>query len=250
MAHAIRETYLDLNEAIGQRCRALRDERAWSQLALSRQSGVPQSRISDLEAGRQQWTPKYMEAISIALGVTPADLFPTREAPLAPSLTREESQILNVLRGSFRRGRALLDVAAEVIAREALLAPNSPLRLAIYGAFWIVEARGEGEGLLTAARRLRMESHERGQPDPGPPPPDLPASDVEMYARIRRHFQASADLFDDAHWRTATALALLVDYARAAPADGFPAYLERTWSTFVADFESILETGKLAPRDK
>ncbi|CAJ1000979.1 helix-turn-helix domain-containing protein [Brevibacillus aydinogluensis] len=54
--------------------RKLRTAKEWSQMELSRRSGVSQSFINDLEAGNKQPTITTLRKLADALGVSVADL--------------------------------------------------------------------------------------------------------------------------------------------------------------------------------
>lgn len=54
--------------------KALRQARGWSQTRLARESGVSQTYISDLEAGKSAPTLPLAKRLAVALGVTMDDL--------------------------------------------------------------------------------------------------------------------------------------------------------------------------------
>jgi transcriptional regulator with XRE-family HTH domain len=47
---------------------------------ISKETGLPQSTISRIERGLRPAKPEEREALARALGLSPADLFPTQEA--------------------------------------------------------------------------------------------------------------------------------------------------------------------------
>jgi transcriptional regulator with XRE-family HTH domain len=61
------------------RLRELREQRRWSQMELSRQSGVSQSFINYLEAGLKQPTLTTMNKLASAFGVSIAELLDSNE---------------------------------------------------------------------------------------------------------------------------------------------------------------------------
>lgn len=56
------------------RLKALRTSKDWSQMELSRRSGVSQSFINDLEAGTKQPTLTTLKKLANALGVSVSEL--------------------------------------------------------------------------------------------------------------------------------------------------------------------------------
>ena len=61
---------MTLNETL----RILRQAKGWSQTRLARESGVSQTYISDLEAGRSNPTVPVLKRLAAALGVRVSDL--------------------------------------------------------------------------------------------------------------------------------------------------------------------------------
>ncbi len=66
---------LDVLTQLGKRIAYLRKEKKMSQLALSFESNIAKSYISDLERGRRNPTVKVLERLSLALDVTMEELF-------------------------------------------------------------------------------------------------------------------------------------------------------------------------------
>lgn len=62
------------------RLRLLRDRQGWSQSELARRSGVSQTYISELEAGKKQPTVPIVRRLAAALGVTVGDLIGEAES--------------------------------------------------------------------------------------------------------------------------------------------------------------------------
>ena len=65
--------------AMNETLRTLRRAKGWSQTRLARESGVSQTYISDLEAGRSNPTVPVLKRLAAALGVRVSDLIEESE---------------------------------------------------------------------------------------------------------------------------------------------------------------------------
>ena len=65
-----------------------REKQGLSMNALARMSGVPQSSISEIEAGKRQPSFDSVQRICLALGVSLSDFFATEAPTIDPSLSR------------------------------------------------------------------------------------------------------------------------------------------------------------------
>ena len=68
-----------ISERLGQRVKALRTERGYSQEQLAAHSGLDQTHIAHIEHGRRNATIITVERIAIGLDVSVAELFNTPE---------------------------------------------------------------------------------------------------------------------------------------------------------------------------
>lgn len=81
IAAAIRQTYpvtieLTLDQAVAAKVKALRTQRGWTQCELAASSGVHQTSISRLEAGKRGITLAELELLGHAFGVGFKGLLP------------------------------------------------------------------------------------------------------------------------------------------------------------------------------
>ena len=64
----------DICSNVGRKIRALRRKRHWRQIDLAEHAGISQKHISELESGKTEACLLTLNAIAIALGVTPDEL--------------------------------------------------------------------------------------------------------------------------------------------------------------------------------
>jgi transcriptional regulator with XRE-family HTH domain len=64
----------DICVQFGVRLRELRKRQGWRQLDLAEQTGISENYVSELELGQKEICLKTLQALSIALQVTPSEL--------------------------------------------------------------------------------------------------------------------------------------------------------------------------------
>lgn len=101
------------------RIRELRKVAGLSQQAVADRIHTSKVTVSDLELGKMQLTVEYMRRIAPVLGVTPADLLPHCDNPIA--LTQEERELIARRRLASQDLRDQLDKVADV-----MLPANTP----------------------------------------------------------------------------------------------------------------------------
>ncbi|HEY7061705.1 MAG TPA: helix-turn-helix transcriptional regulator [Chloroflexota bacterium] len=97
------------NKAVmGTRFRALRERAGLTQAQVANRLGVSEGAYRAYEAGRNEPSFTAIPALAEALGVQPADLFPSPACQEAASLEHELVQnVADFLRGQLRRYRRL-----------------------------------------------------------------------------------------------------------------------------------------------
>ncbi len=64
----------DICIRVGERIRALREERGWRQIDLAEHAGLGKNHISEVERGQREMGLRALEAVAGALEVLPSDL--------------------------------------------------------------------------------------------------------------------------------------------------------------------------------
>jgi len=113
------------NGFVGQKIKALRQARGWSQYRLSKLTGIPQPLISEWEAGKQNPSAKYLTKLAAAFGVPVDALLYSRDVKIENTKPVLRLPIvMRVSAGSGNSGPIILEEAGtvEVTIEEAMAA--------------------------------------------------------------------------------------------------------------------------------
>lgn len=141
---------MDINQVLGQRLRALRDERGWTLDALAQRSGVGRATISLIERGESSPTAVVLDRLATALGVALAALFESaRVDPAASPLAPREAQSLWTDPGTGYTRRQLSAsvpsplqlVEVQFPAGQRLAYDTAEREADIYQQIWLLEGR-------------------------------------------------------------------------------------------------------------
>ena len=98
----------------GDRIKAARLEKGWSQKRLADECGTNQQTIQRYESGANEPQSSYIARISRALGVTVSYLLGMdNDAPTETSLSSDEMALIRLYRSTDARGRAAIMAVAE-----------------------------------------------------------------------------------------------------------------------------------------